>query len=967
MTKSHSGKLIAIGERVGSEDGSNQHAAQISIVGVPKADSETKQDETLKVLHPSNKRLDIIDLAFTGDGKHLVSLSSMPDSTVTFWRWDVEKLMSSHDLQIPVSRVHVNPSNVAQISVGGHSYLRLWDFNAWSHSDQGLTEQPSLYPLKQEKAMKVVDHCWALSNFLCAASEDGHIHIFQDGELVQDVDVQAQIKKDESTGPKAEQAKQVADLMGAAGLVGVSEAPPVRLTTISAWLQGFVVGGDQGYLGIFKMDSKAQVESLGSFRMPGEKAVMWNMSTSNEESSLVILSFEEHESESMMSSTGTRSRGGSASRQSTMSRASSAAARARPPTEKWSLHTFPMTQADLAATGQVENFSPVFKFGTHHGLVTAIKPAFSRHVMASCAEDRSLKLWNFPTEEQEALEVSAYEHCRSLAMHPLGFQVAAILEDLGMKAECFLIGKRETEKCALCQDLKDMVRIFHLTPSQASRTQFDLQLKNPGGVAYSNSGSLLAVSTDNDIALIDPWRAVVIHLFSGRGGGHVSGVNQVLFSQDDRLLLSSGIAPHGAIYGWDLSPSRERCFEHVCKQSSYIDMSFDTQQQLVVACRAPEGDLRVIGHLSSPLYEIQPESKQNAFTSHCLAAAVGLLLAGTRQGSVRVFRWPFEVGSPFLTEISLHAHSISSMALSLDARYLFTGCEGGSVICCEVLQTMAGEEGAVLKVPNAELQQKLVRYRHGESEKQIANKAQREDDKKSLDLQQKLWESVKAISASTASLDDLLMIPKSYLSDLQSEIREFEDRMQGLKHESAHALKEKEQELSEKLVSIQIERRSERSLADEKYDSLFLQLKQSTEQHEQEMREANTNFDHRHKKMQDEFEGTISKEYEKNSKLLDELQSLRDEFESDKSKLLKAHEEQLLELRSAQEHALRDWRTEYDKVCSLLKSDGLKFEEALSQQEFEYENQIVEILERERKALQDESEKSTTALKDGDG
>ena len=35
---------------------------------------------------------------------------------------------------------------------------------------------------------------------------------------------------------------------------------------------------------------------------------------------------------------------------------------------------------------------------------------------------------------------------------------------------------------------------------------------------------------------------------------------------------------------------------------------------------------------------------------------------------------------------------------------------------------------------------------------------------------------------------------------------------------------------------------------------------------------------------EDEFESTISKEYEKNSKLLDELQSLRDEFEGDKSK-----------------------------------------------------------------------------------
>lgn len=94
-----------------------------------------------------------------------------------------------------------------------------------------------------------------------------------------------------------------------------------------------------------------------------------------------------------------------------------------------------------------------------------------------------------------------------------------------------------------------------------------------------------------------------------------------------------------------------------------------------------------------------------------------------------------------------------------------------------------------------------------------------------LELQQKLWEAVKAISATTATLDDLLMIPKAYLSELMSEIREFEDRMQGLKHESAHVLKEKEQELSEKLLSIQIERRSERSLADEKYDSTAIRVR----------------------------------------------------------------------------------------------------------------------------------------------
>lgn len=167
------------------------------------------------------------------------------------------------------------------------------------------------------------------------------------------------------------------------------------------------------------------------------------------------------------------------------SRASSAVARAAPPTVRWNLHTFPLAQAELALTGLLDVFAPVYKFGTHHGLVTAIKPAYSRRMLASCAEDKTLKLWTFPAEETEvprsasgigtarnvvemvgkprpkvlkplrklsetssfegsaacealstpfnselSLEVSSYECAAALAVHPLGFQVAVILEAL---------------------------------------------------------------------------------------------------------------------------------------------------------------------------------------------------------------------------------------------------------------------------------------------------------------------------------------------------------------------------------------------------------------------------------------------------------------------------------------------------------------------------------------------------------
>ncbi|CAJ1429495.1 unnamed protein product, partial [Effrenium voratum] len=107
--------------------------------------------------------------------------------------------------------------------------------------------------------------------------------------------------------------------------------------------------------------------------------------------------------------------------------------------------------------------------------------------------------------------------------------------------------------------------------------------------------------------------------FSGRGGGHVSVVNQVLFSEGDRMLLSSGLAPHGAIYGWDLTTAgRERCFEHVNKHASYTDLHFDSRQQLAVGCLQPEGHLSVMGHLSSPHFEIHADNKRNLYTSCCL-------------------------------------------------------------------------------------------------------------------------------------------------------------------------------------------------------------------------------------------------------------------------------------------------------------------------------------------------------------
>lgn len=946
--RSPSGKLLAIAERVGQDDA----VCQISILRMSDMAEKAGEAETLKVLLPANKRLDIISLAFTCDSKFLISLSDGPDYNVTYWRWEIDKAVSSHDIQQPVSRLAAHPKSPYQFSVSGLNYLRMWDYNP---NDHHLREMPSMFPLKQEKAMKLMDHCWVLGIFLCAVLEDGFVHIFEEGEHRLEVDIQRQVTQDESSGPKAlerEQAKALAQMMGGGGPLAAKDPPPLKLATVAAWSNGFVVGGDQGYLGVFKLSPGGQVEPSGTFRMKGEDSTLWQLAASSEDTYLTILHYKDEEQEGAQT---TASVGRANS--SGLKRGTTAAGSARQTAEilhpslsrKWDLSTFPLGQADLSASSQAEMFTPLVEKGLHFGPIVAMGQSTSRRTVITCGSaDKSIRVWGYPADEGEgklapyeeelSLQAAAYETPLAMAVHPLGFQVAIVLED--------------------------MVRVYHLTTQQApSRTLFDLPLKKPGCVAYSNSGDMLAVTSENDVALIDPIRAVVIHMFAGRGG-HLSPVNRVLFSEDDRLLVSSAVAPHGAIYGWDLeSETKERVFENVSKASTFMALQFDFRRQLA-AVTTRDGHLCSVSHLGQPIDE-KPDNKYNGYTALALAAPLGLLFAGTQQGSVRIFRWPLQEGkgsaNPY-TEISLHAHSITAMSLSGDARLLFSGDQAGTVMICEVGSTLVDKEGVGHKLSGIQLDQRFTKYRHREED--AAARASKEEDKKVTELQKKLTDARRGASAMSTPLSGMVMVPKDYFVELLGEIKELEDRMQNMKQENDHTLEQKDHEIQEKLSSIRQERMQEKKIAAEKYDSLFLQMKKASERHQQESALANTQFNNRTKELQEQFESNLSNEYTKQSNLLREIQDQKDQFEDEKRQVEAKHEEQLEEVRRAQEKAMREWRAEYDKVCNLLKSDGLKFEEAMRQQESEYEEQITEIEEHKRLALQVESEKSTTALKD---
>jgi len=949
MAKAPNGKYLAVGERVGDADSGS---VQISIFALPRTDgvtndtvsAKTEGKEALKVLNPQNRKLDIEGLAFTAnDAKFLVSISSMPDSTITYWRWEVDKVVASHEIKQPVTRLQLNPNNGSMLSISGPRYLRVWEYNSINHS---LQESPSMFPVQQEKQMNIVDHCWVLSSFLCAATDDGHVHLFEEGEQGPehkvDVPVHEIIAKDESTGPKAiekEQAKLLAKM--GMGAKAIKEAPPVRLMALAAWSRGFVVGGDQGYLGVFKVDSRLQVESFGTFRIPGETATIWQMCSGSEDTYLTILSFTEEQGDEDIDPRST-----SKSKTTTKGSLDITLPVAEKPKERiWQLSTFPVGQADLAATGQLEVFVPVYPLGTHHDAIVSMSRSGQRRVVATCGADMNLKVWGYPAKEDKqggfksllSFPCSTYEKPRACSIHPLGFQVAIILED--------------------------MLRVYHLTTQQMTRTLFDLSLKHPGDVAYSNSGHMLAVTAGNDVILLDPWRQCLIHSFSGHGG-HLSVVNQVLFSDNDEMLLSCGDDKHGAIYGWELeTEDKEKAFEHISKGTNYACIAHDLSRKLVVACTQPEGNLRVIEHLSSTPLQLEPEDSV-CYTNIQLSVPLKALFVGTAHGSVRVFKWPLRDGgaanNPF-SEFSLHAHSVTSLSLSYDLTYLFSACQGGAAMACRIDTIVTGQP---VNISEDELNTRHINYRHREDGLQ-KRKPNKEDARKIEELKKKLSSVGQVVSATTSSLDDMVMVPQSYMQERLDEIKDLEERMRNQQNENEYALEQKDQEIQEKLNAIHAERKHERRGNEEKYDALFVQHTTSLERSDRAMGENNTRFDIRNRELQEQFDDRISKEYEKQSRLLGELKDMKELHEVSIREIEQKQTEQLSELRKKQEKDMREWRTSYDQVCNLLKSDGLKFEEALHQQENEYEEQISEMMEHKRVALQVESEKSTTALKDG--
>merc|ERR1719359_1784293 len=240
----------------------------------------------------------------------------------------------------------------------------------------------------------------------------------------------------------------------------------------------------------------------------------------------------------------------------------------------------------------------------------------------------------------------------------------------------------------------------------------------------------------------------------------------------------------------------------------------------------------------------------------------------------------------------------------------------------------------------------------------------REDSKpRTKDEEDVLKEVQKTIKVKAAP-EEYVLMPKSFIAETLGYAAELDERMQNLKSETEYTLVQKEQEMQERIRSLENKRVKEQQAAAERYESIVTKLGETHRNMDDDLKRMTTSTERNMKEKDKAYELTLAQEYDKQGKLLATLQKEHDAHDKVIQELEDKYVKRFKQIQDNEDAAMGEWRAEYDKVCDLLKMDGLKFEVALVQTDEEYKNELAELRKNQEQALQAEVDRCTNALKE---
>jgi len=153
-----------------------------------------------------------------------------------------------------------------------------------------------------------------------------------------------------------------------------------RLVTVVSHAKGFLVGGTNGYFGVFERteDRKDPFLLIKTLRA-GDESIRSMAISSNKETVIAC-------------------------------------------TKNDRLMTFSLSSVDMLEEGAVASFVDVFKGGFHQGAIHAMDICVQKSIAVTVGADRTIRVWNYIRGKSQIVHHSKAEEPFSVALHPYGFQ-----------------------------------------------------------------------------------------------------------------------------------------------------------------------------------------------------------------------------------------------------------------------------------------------------------------------------------------------------------------------------------------------------------------------------------------------------------------------------------------------------------------------------------------------------------------
>lgn len=820
---------------------------------------QSKKRKTLTC--PELQTQEFVCLSFSPDSKYLIAQGGKPEWTLVYWVWEKSKIMATmkttNQSSHPVYQVSFNPHDNTQICATGNHIFKLFRYA------EGNLKQ---FGFQKMEPQNFLSHAWVSDERVVVGTDSGHIHMFENGEMKADIHVLAA-----SSSEPRQSISMIPEDTSASG-----NAPDRRITAIVPYSKGFACSAGLGTVHLYeKTDDRDYYRKVRIVKVPADP----HSTDPTDAESQIILSLTVSPSEETLVAA----------------------------TDRSQLYSIALSSAELSK-GDQALFEPLVH-SFHSDCVTGMDVCIRKPLVATCAIDRSVRIWNYETNSLELYKVFQ-EEAYSIALHPSGLYI--------------LVGF--SDKLRLMNILIDDIRIFK-----------EFTIRGCRECAFSNGGHLFAAVHGN---IIQVYSSTTFENTSNLKG-HNGKVRSIAWTADDSKLISAGM--DGAVYEWSTATAK-RVNEAVLKTCAYTGVTASPSGKHTYAV----GSDKTLKEITESQILRTVDAAGSVLTQVAMSHSGRMLFCGTNTGSVRSIKFPLSESGEY-TEHQAHACQITKMKITYDDQYLVTVSEDA----CLMIWRVADKEGRGVKhdreVPFAE--EILITKSDLEEKNQLMSELKTRVEELKMENEYQL--RLKDMNYN----EKIKELTEKFIQEMES----LKTKNQVLKTEKEKEASKHEEEVAEVLDKHSKEMQDLESTNNqklmseyEKYQELQASSQRMQEDYERQLQEGEESKEHALEELTEFYETKLQEKSATLEQANDEARQQQREYEETKKQIEEDADREILDTKNKYERRLRD---------EIETNMRLKGESGIMRKKFNSLNKEIDSKNEEIKTMQQEKQKLENVIK----